>query len=124
MIKDILIKSTKKSPFVSLDFKKGSLKLEGRSLLTNALKFYQPLITSIESSKVPESFEVHFKVDYYNTSSTKCVFMLFKKIRSLYFQGHYVKVHWYSHEDDEDHLEFANDLEDMLGFSFNYIYTN
>ena len=123
-VNDILIKPTKTSPGVSLDFSSGKLTVEGRSLLTNALKFYHPLITSLETCNIPTNCEIDFKVDYYNTSSTKCIFLIFKKIRALFFQGHYIKVNWYTHEEDEDHLEFDNDLENMLGLTFNYVYTN
>ena len=121
-MKRINIKPSKTSPQVSFDVTNGSLLLKGRSLLNNAHDFYQPIYTALdEVTNFTKQLNVDFMMDYYNTSSTKCIFQIFKKLGVLKNNDYDVNINWYYQEDDLDHIEIGEDFESILDMRFNFV---
>ena len=59
------------------------------------------------------------QLEYFNTSSSKCILDVFKKLESL--AGTEVSVKWYYEEDDEDMLEAGEDYEAIIDLPFEMI---
>jgi hypothetical protein len=99
----------------------GELLLKGRSIPENSIEFYKPLIEWIESySQSPNSATVlNVQLEYFNTSSSKCILDVFKKLESV--SGSEVSVKWYYEEDDEDMLEAGEDYEAIIDLPFEMI---
>ena len=57
--------------------------------------------------------------DLFNTSSSKCILDVFKKLETL--SGTEVKVNWYYEEDDEDMLEAGEDYQAIIDLPFKMI---
>ena len=73
------------TPHVFLDAEKGSIKIEGRSIPENVIDFYQPILNWIDNYlKEPKDITiVDFKLEYFNTSSSKRLFDIMRKVESI-----------------------------------------
>ena len=117
---DFILEGSAKTPVVELK-SSGDLLLKGRSIPENSIEFYKPLIEWIESySESPNSSTVlNVQLEYFNTSSSKCILDVFKKLESV--TGSEVSVKWYYEEDDEDMLEAGEDYEAIIDLPFEMI---
>jgi len=117
-MEDIKIAPTQKTPSVSFT-SNGNLELRGRSIPENSLEFYKPLMDWLDSYSESASGEtsVHVQLEYFNTSSSKCLLDLFKRLESL----NKVVIHWYYEQDDEDMLEAGEDYEAIVNIPFKMI---
>jgi hypothetical protein len=108
---------------VEIDPNNGKLEFKGRSSPSASLEFYSPIMSSIDQSfsGSGQSITAHFAFEYFNTSSSKCLFDILKKLARMQAKGTEVEVNWYYEEEDEDMKETGEDYEDVLGLSFNYI---
>lgn len=68
-----------------------------------------------------KSLTANFAFEYFNTSSSKCLFDILKRLAQFEQSGMSICVNWFYEEDDEDMRETGEDYEDVLGLSFNYI---
>lgn len=107
MVKKLEIEATPKTPMVDFDPESGVLKLEGRSIPENAFQFYEPILQWLDEyvNNAPPSTELVFKLDYFNTSSSKALLSMFRKLEKLLEAGKQVKIKWYYEEGDEDMKE-------------------
>jgi hypothetical protein len=112
-----------KTPTVNFDEASGVLEVKGRSIPENSVEFYKPLNEWVESyGNSPQSvttFEV--KLEYFNTSSSKCILDLFKLLENLNGNNTEVKVNWYFEEDDEDMEEAGEDYQAIINLPFKMI---
>lgn len=119
----IKIESTPKTPAVNFDPNEGLIEIRGRSIPENSIEFYRPLIEWIEKyaeNPRPQT-TVNVQFEYFNTSSSKCILDIFKRIENIYNAGHQVIVNWYYEEDDEDMLEAGEDYQSILKVPFKMI---
>jgi SiaC family regulatory phosphoprotein len=98
----------------------GHLELKGRSIPENSLEFYKPLIDWLDEYSRGSASEtnVHVQLEYFNTSSSKCLLDFFKRLESI---GSKVTIHWYYEQDDEDMLEAGEDYEAIINVPFKMI---
>ena len=95
----------------------------GERFKDNSIEFYKPIVESLDDySKVPKSStKVEIQLEYFNTSSSKCILDLFKKLESIHKAGNQVAINWYYEEDDEDMLEAGEDYEAIIDLPFEMI---
>ena len=119
-MEDLKQEGSAKTPEVEFNAS-GELLLKGRSIPENSIEFYKPLIEWIESySESPNSSTVlNVQLEYFNTSSSKCILDVFKKLESI--TGSEVSVKWYYEEDDEDMLEAGEDYQAIIKVPFTMI---
>ncbi|MGC6531762.1 MAG: DUF1987 domain-containing protein [Flavobacteriales bacterium] len=119
-MEDIQIEGTAKTPTVSFSSASGTLEIKGRSIPENSIEFYKPLIDWIESyaRQSKDTTQVNIQLEYFNTSSSKCILDLFKKLEGV---GGEIVVQWYYEEDDEDMLEAGEDYEAIINIPFKMI---
>lgn len=120
---DILIEPTAVTPHVKIDSEEGHIVFCGKSSPANSLHFFHPLIEKIKhlfaDVTVPIRIDLSFR--YFNTSSSKCLFDLFKMLKRLENDGKVLVINWHYEEDDEDMLETGEDYADILDLHFNFI---
>ena len=119
-MEDLKHEGSAKTPVV--EFKSnGELLLKGRSIPENSIEFYKPLIEWLEAySQSPNSTTVlNVQLEYFNTSSSKCILDVFKKLESV--SGSEISVKWHYEEDDEDMLEAGEDYEAIIDLPFEMI---
>lgn len=117
----IKINPTKTTPAVLLDPHKGVFKLYGRSSPENSIDFYYPVKSTLSTDLRSKSLDVNIRLDYFNTSSSKCLYDLFRVIKKLRENGTEVRILWYYQPDDEDMLEVGEDYSDLLDLPFSFI---
>src|SRR5690606_343653 len=112
-----------KTPQVNFDSKTGTLELRGRSIPENSIEFYQPLNEWIDNYGVNPCANtvIDVKLEYFNTSSSKCILDLFKKLERLNGSKTEVSVNWYFEVDDEDMEEAGEDYQAIVRLPFKMI---
>ncbi len=117
----ISIDGTSKTPTVLFDSENGVMELKGRSIPENSIEFYKPIVESLDDyAKGPkDKTKVEIQLEYFNTSSSKCILDVFKKLETL--AGTEVKVNWFYEEDDEDMLEAGEDYQAIIDLPFKMI---
>ncbi len=118
---DIDIDGTSYTPTIKFSFSLGHLLIEGRSIPENSADFYEPLILSLDMYKndPSESTTVDFKLEYFNTSSSKSLLDVLRKLQALYDEGNIVIINWYYEEDDDEILEIGEDFMSIVNVPFN-----
>jgi hypothetical protein len=122
-MESILLEGTPKTPNINFDHDKGSLLLKGRSIPENSIEFYKPLVDWLDaylSSPKPKTV-CDVQLEYFNTSSSKCLLDLFKKMELMSSGGNEVIINWYYEEDDEDMLEAGEDYQSIINVPFKMI---
>lgn len=119
----ISIEGTPKTPTVVFDADQGLLELKGRSIPENSIEFYKPIVESLDSyAQSPKDLtNVNIQLEYFNTSSSKCILDLFKKLESIHKNGKNVVINWHYEEDDEDMLEAGEDYQAIIKVPFQMI---
>lgn len=119
----IFYEGTQKTPAVKLDANKGVVEIKGRSIPENSIEFYKPLIDWLdEYAEGPKQrTEVNIQLEYFNTSSSKCILDVFKKLEQVQKASNEVVINWYYEEDDEDMLEAGEDYQSILKIPFKMI---
>ena len=119
----IFIEPTRVTPLVNFDPEEGILELKGRSSPENSILFYQKIIEGLEeyAESDRESFTASFSFEYFNTSSSKCLFDVFKRLSKIEESGIDLIINWYYEEDDEDMMEAGEDYADLLDLEFNFL---
>lgn len=119
----IFIEGTPKTPNINFDHNKGSLLLKGRSIPENSIEFYKPLVDWLDAySNSPQAKTIcDVQLEYFNTSSSKCLLDLFKKMEVMSKGGNEIIINWYYEEDDEDMLEAGEDYQSIINLPFKMI---
>ena len=112
----IHIDSTDDTPKVVLDKEQNHFEFSGKSLPHNPSKFYYPIIDWIvEYGADPNKLtEVIFKMDYFNTASSKMILDIFEKLENIHNNGHEVVIMWYHDEDDVDMEEAGEEYSEIV----------
>lgn len=122
-MENLTLEGSAKTPTINFDATSGKLELRGRSIPENSVEFYKPLNEWIENYGASPAGEtsVDVKLEYFNTSSSKCILDLFKKLEAISGSKTNVTVNWYFEEDDEDMEEAGQDYKAIIGLPFNII---
>lgn len=119
----LILEGTPKTPTVNFDEATGLLELRGRSIPENSIEFFKPLIDWVDRyGRSPQTrTSLHVQLEYFNTSSSKCILDLFKKLETVRAAGNEVTVLWHYEEDDEDMLEAGEDYAGIINIPFKMI---
>ena len=119
----IAIEGTPKTPTITFDMASGTLEIKGRSIPENSIEFYKPLVDSLEkyAGKPQSGTNVNIQLEYFNTSSSKCILDVFKKLEAIHKGGSQVIINWHYEEDDEDMLEAGEDYQAIINVPFKMI---
>lgn len=100
----------KETPLIDFDFQRGVLLIEGYSMPSDPVAFYDPVIEKIEEylKSSPESFIFEMKLVYFNTASSK------KLLDFINLFPETAVVRWFYSEDDEDMMEAGQDFSTVL----------
>ena len=117
------IDGTAKTPSVKFDGQEGVIEIKGRSIPENSIEFYKPLVEWLEkySSTPLDLTQVNVQLEYFNTSSSKCLLDVFKKLEVIFKRGQKVGINWYFEADDEDMLEAGEDYQSIINIPFKMI---
>ena len=116
------IKGTVKTPEIILDKKSGKIELQGRSIPENAKQLYYPIIQWFNQyMKTPQAKTfIIFKLEYFNTASSKMIFELIGAVKQLKEEGKDFKIEWHYLEDDDDILDSGETFQEISGLPFEF----
>ncbi|MBL7964694.1 MAG: DUF1987 domain-containing protein [Flavobacteriales bacterium] len=117
------LEGTGKTPTVAFNAATGLLELRGRSIPENSIEFYKPLMDWVDAyaRTAQARTALHVQLEYFNTSSSKCILDLFKKLEFVRASGHEVTVYWHYEADDEDMLEAGEDYQAIINIPFKMV---
>lgn len=121
----IHLAGTEKTPEIILN-PEGQLSFVGRSIPENSVGYYKPVFDWIDgyAQSAAASTTVKVQLDYFNTSSSKCLFDIFKKLENIHKSGKSVTIEWCYEEDDEDMKEAGEDYQSIFTMKFSILATN
>lgn len=112
------IQPTNDTPKVLCDVE-GEIIMTGRSLPENPIKLYEPIFNWAQQYE-KESIIINFKLEYFNTSSSKQIFNLIK----IFVENPKVKdilVKWHYEEGDYDSKETGEHFSHLFKIPFEFI---
>ena len=119
----LIIEATDETPKIVLDQSKMLFEISGRSLPEDVVCFYQPVMDwmdKLESEPI-ENMEFCFKLEYFNTASSKLILDIFLKLDEIYQDGNKINVKWYFSELDEDLEEAGEEYSELIEIPFELI---
>lgn len=119
---DPSIKGTKHTPTVAINNNKRLVKIYGKSLPTDAIKFYAPLIQWLNDYAFVNSnnLKVVFHLDYFNTPSSFQISDLFSILEKQVESGKSIQIEWLYDEEDTDMLESGQEFSNIFNIPFNF----
>lgn len=120
----LIITSTETTPQINFDPEKGILEIEGRLIPEDVGTFFAPIFEWIDNF-LPDDKQkliiVRFCLFYYNTSSSKRILNIMKKLDALYLAGVNLKIRWEYEEGDEDSIQEGQDYKTFLKAPFEIV---
>ncbi len=121
----LTISGTPKTPTVEMNVDSGVVEIKGRSIPENSIDFYRPIVEWLDKyADTPASdTKVNIQLEYFNTSASKCILDVFKKLEQVFKKNgdKGVIINWFYEEDDEDMLEAGEDYQSILKIPFKMI---
>lgn len=122
-MENLHVEGSAKTPSIDFNGNTGVLELRGRSIPENSIEFFKPLNDWLDAygERPKTDTKIHVKLEYFNTSSSKCILDFFKRLEKLNGDRTDVSVNWYFERDDEDMEEAGEDYQAIVGLPFNII---
>lgn len=119
----LYLEGSAKTPTISFDSDSGILELKGRSIPENSIEFFKPLNEWLDDYEQhpKKQTSIEIRLEYFNTSSSKCILDIFKKLEKINGKATDVIVNWYFEKDDEDMEEAGEDYQAIVGLPFKII---
>lgn len=119
----INIAPTEDTPRIILDSLKPLFEFSGRSLPEDVVSFYKPVLNWLnEFEKNPVvNAEFEFKLEYFNTASSKLLLDILLKINDIFLDGTPMKIKWYYKELDLDLKEAGEEYSELVELPFELI---
>jgi hypothetical protein len=118
---NLVIDNSIKTPGISFASDNGILEIKGKSIPENSIEFYRPVFEWLDDySKAPApSTILKVALEYFNTSSSKCLLDIFRKLETINLSGRSsVTVNWVYDSDDEDMMEAGEDYQALVKVPF------
>jgi hypothetical protein len=115
------LEGTSKTPSIIFSVEKGLFEISGKSIPENSIEFYQPIYDWLDqySQQPNKSTSVRIQLEYFNTSSSKCLLDVFRKLEALQKTGKSeVTIIWLYEEEDEDMMEAGDDYQTIVNIPF------
>lgn len=114
---------TKSTPAVYYDAASRTLEFSGQSYPEDSIPFYSAIIEKLQTHLAEDSgpLNVDFRLDYFNTSSSKRLVDLLHCLEKHHEQYQNIQVNWYFADGDEEMQESGEDFRLDLKLPFNLI---
>lgn len=119
----IKVEGTGRTPSIYFNHEEGIVEMSGRSIPENALSFYKPIFDWLDeyvANPNPETI-INFNLEYFNTSSSKCILDMLRKLERLPEEGYKATVKWFFDEGDEDMEESGNDYKSLINLDIELV---
>ena len=121
----IKIQGSDDTPKIILDANTDNpiFEISGRSLPEDVVAFYEPILEWLdEYAQSPlEKTIFDFKLEYFNTASSKLLLDVLLKLEDMYDDGNDILVKWHFPDDDEDMEEAGEEYADIVEVPFEQV---
>ncbi len=121
----LFLEQTKSTPRIDFNADSNILIINGESYPENSFMFFEPILNWLdyyfESIDNDCETTVELKLPYINTSSSKCIMMIFDKIEVAGSNDKKVVVNWYCDKDNESEMECAEEFKEFVDIDFNIV---
>jgi len=113
------------NPGITLDVENNRFVLTGKSCPENVVEFYKPMMDWLDEYKENplDKTVFEFSLEYYNTASSKILFVIMQKLEAVQEMGKEVLIKWFYPEDDEALEEAGEEYDDLIELDFELIAT-
>ncbi len=118
---ELKISGTDDTPEVLFNPESNEFVISGRSLPEDVTSFYKPVFDWLEnaSSSLKPQTVFRFKLEYFNTASSKIILDILMKLEELAASG--IVVEWHYNKADDDMLEAGEEYKDLVEIPFSFI---
>ena len=122
-MKALIIEKTEDTPNVNFDLSNEKLEMSGRSMPENATEFYKPVLEWMNAyAEDPKETTVFdFKMEYFNTASSKIIMDILVILEEMQENGHEVIVHWNYMEGDDDMMDAGEEYAEIIEIPFKHV---
>lgn len=112
----LFIEGAEDTPKIVLDPENGIFEISGRSLPEDVREFYAPVLSWLDQLAEATSGKIEFlfKLEYFNTASSKLILDILLKLDDIYSEGTAMEVKWYYFEMDEDLMEAGEEYAELV----------
>jgi hypothetical protein len=121
---ELNITATEDTPSVQYLIEKSEFRIEGRSLPEDVTSFYKPVFNWLENfaEKQNSSSSFIFKLEYFNTASSKIILDILMKLEDIQNEGKSnVTIEWHYMNGDDDMQEAGDEYKDLVEVPFSLI---
>jgi hypothetical protein len=121
---NLSIEGTKNTPTINFDASMKVLEIYGDSIPEDPYEFYMPLFHWLEivEDNPLKKLTVDVKLEYFNTSSSKCILDILKRFEEIHNNKNTeVTINWYYMTNDEDMGDIGEEYMNMLKLPFNLL---
>ena len=117
------LEASPKTPKIDFNPSADTFLMAGRSIPENSIEFYRALLDWLEKYvQNPLEYTIfEVKLEYFNTSSSKCLVEIFRKLERIHSEGKSVSIEWYYEEEDEDMQESGEDFKQIIKVPFKMV---
>ncbi|MFQ3575243.1 MAG: DUF1987 domain-containing protein [Cytophagales bacterium] len=118
----IFLEGTEDTPKILLNADTEIYEISGRSLPEDSAEFYKPVLNWLEAFKSSgvKKCNFEFKLEYFNTASSKLILDVLTKLENCKEAGIDVKIVWYHRDDDEDMQEAGEEFSELVEVPFEF----
>ena len=117
----LVIAGTEDTPEIQFDPILNEYFISGRYLPEDVASFYKPVFDWLNSfaSAVPENSKFQFKLEYFNTASSKILLDILMRLEEIKNDSNVaIKVIWHYHNEDEDMKEAGEEYSELVEMDF------
>ena len=103
-------------PEVVLDKENNIFEISGRSIPEDVTEFFNPILAWLDvyAQEPLEETVFNFKLEYYNTASSRLLLDVLLKLEDIYKDNHKVFVNWYYPQNDGDIEDGGKDYFELV----------
>lgn len=111
------------TPYIYFNPEDEILEMKGNSTLVNAREVFGDLYDALSNFKksIYPKLNVNIQLEYFNTSTYKCLLETMIYLKEMKSTGKSVVVNWYYNIEDEDALEQGEDIAQLSGIKMNLV---
>jgi hypothetical protein len=118
------IAGTEDTPSIEFNSESSEFLISGRSLPEDVTSFYAPVfewLSEFSGSNHPKAV-FKFKLEYFNTASSKIILDILMKLEELVQSVKpYLSVEWHYSESDDDMLEAGEEYKELVEIPFQLV---
>lgn len=125
LLEPLVIQASQSTPYVHFDPIKGVFEISGRSTPEHPTEFYSKLNTWLAHYAGHPSMQtiVRVQLEYFNTSSSKCLLEVLRRIIHASKKNGKVAIEWIYEKRDEEMRDTGKDFSELVGVPFSIVMT-